>query len=228
MKVAFDLDDRIASAAAGAAAITGCAAAALVLLRSTARVQAARSALLGRPTAYRLHLRGTGIELAPWERNFVGEVVVRQPPQDCLYIGKDVPVRDGLGGSLIRDSMFTGAPGAGVHVDMGADQDVTADETGPEGAEEAWDLMNRYADLGPEPKQGPFPLPALCDNGHEFADEKYGTIADQAQIFNHTPIGVKCPECGGHAEIAAGHYFIRDGQVVREDIAEDDSPKASP
>jgi hypothetical protein len=222
VKVAFQLDDRVASAACGAAASLTLATAALVLLRNRARVQAARSALLGRPTAYRLHLRGTGIELAPWERNFVGEVVVRQPPQDCLYIGKDVPVGAHLGGSLIRDSMFTGAPGAGVHVDMGADPDVTADEAHYEGEEAAWDLMDRYAGLAPEPKDGPFPLPAVCDNGHEFADEKYGTIADRAQIFNHTPIGVKCPECGGHAEIAAGHYFIRDGQVVREDITDED------
>jgi hypothetical protein len=226
VKIALDVDDRILTAAGGAVAAAGCAAAALVLLRSTARVQAARSALLGRPTAYRLHLRGTGIELAPWERNFVGEVVVRQPPGNGIYIGPDVPVRPERQGTTIRDSMFTGAPGAGVRVDMGADPDVTADEADPEGAEEAWDLMNRYADMGPEPEPGPFPLPALCDNGHEFADKKYGTIADRASITHLTPVGVKCPECGDHAEIAAGRYFIRDGQVVREDISDD--PEASP
>jgi hypothetical protein len=112
---------------------------------------------------------------------------------------------------------------------MAEDPDVTADEAAQTSTAEAGavrDFLKRYGDLfpdlGPEPKQGPFPLPAVCDNGHEFADKKYGTIADRAQIFNHTPIGVKCPECEGHAEIAAGRYFIRDGQVVREDITDED------
>jgi hypothetical protein len=126
VKIAFQLDDRIATAAAGAIASLGAAATAAVLLRRSARIQAARSALLGRPTAYRLHLRGTGIELAPWERNFVGEVVVRQPPDDCVRITPDVPVRPDRQGTVIRDSMFVGAPSAGIR--FTADPDVTADD----------------------------------------------------------------------------------------------------
>jgi hypothetical protein len=202
VKIALDVDDRILTAAGGAVAAAGCFTAALVLLRSTARVQAARSALLGRPTAYRLHLHGTGLEFASWERNFVGECVVRHPPEHGIRMADDVPPRPGQGGgSLFRDTSVIGAPGAGFYADL-PDPDVTADA--PDEGRAA----------------GALPLPALCDNGHIFADRKYGTIADLASITHRTPVGVKCPECGGHAEIAAGHYFIHCGQVVREDIAE--------
>ena len=127
MKVAFQLNDRVASAACGAVASLACAVAALVLLRNTARVQAARSALLGRPTAYRLHLRGTGLEFASWERNFVGEVVLRNPPEFGIRLGDDVPGHQ-RGGSLIRDTTVIGAPGAGFYADL-PDPDVTADES---------------------------------------------------------------------------------------------------
>ena len=142
MRVSAQIDDRIVSAAGGAVATVGCAVATLVLLRRACRVQAARSALLGRPTAYRLHLHGTGIELAPWERNFVGECVVRRPPENAVRIAPDVPPRPGQGGgTVIRDSMFTGAPDAAVRFD---------EAPSTEDAEAALDLVNRYAGLGPE------------------------------------------------------------------------------
>jgi hypothetical protein len=218
VKIAFQVDDRIATAAAGAIASIGAAAAAAVLLRRSARIQAARSALLGRPTAYRLHLRGTGIELAPWERNFVAEVVVRQPPENGVYMGPDVPVRPDLGGSVIRDSMFVGAPGASIR--FGAGSDVTADAPddllGADAAEAAWEVMDRYAQEGPV---GDYKfLPAFCGDGHEFEAEGFARLRDRASITQRTPVALTCPECEGPAQIKPGRYFIRDGQVVREDL----------
>jgi hypothetical protein len=112
MDIHIRLDDRIAAAAGGAIGGLGCVAAAAVLLRRTARVQAALWALLGRPVAYRLHLHGTGIELAPWERNLVAECVIRDAPYDAVRIGPVEPRLD-EGGSVIRDTMTMRAASAG-------------------------------------------------------------------------------------------------------------------
>lgn len=212
LRITFSADDRVLAAGAGALAAVGAIAVTAVRLRGTARFQAARSALLGRPTAYRLHLHGTGIELAPWEHNFVGECVVRRAPESGIYIGPDVPHRPDQGSAVIRDSQIIGAGDCGIRY------------SGPLPDDEAEGFEDEFADdeADDEPAAGEAKdyraLPAECVSGHVFADEKYGRIADQAEITHLTPVLVACPECGGLGEIKAGRYFLRDGEMVREDI----------
>jgi hypothetical protein len=229
VRVSAQIDDRIVSAAGGAVATVGCAVATLVLLRRACRVQAARSALLGRPTAYRLHLHGTGIELASWERNFVGECVVRRPPENAVRMAPDVPPRPGQGGgTVIRDSTFIGAPDAAVRV-AAQDEPPSTEDAGA-----ARDLVNRYAGLGPEDEvtddpglpdaedaTGRYRLPAVCDDGHQF-EATYARLGGRSSITHRTPVRVECPECGGDGEVRAGRYSVVDGVVVREDVAEEE------
>jgi hypothetical protein len=153
MRIVFQADDRIVAAAAGGIASLSLAAVALVKWRRGNRVQAARSALLGRPTAYRLHLHGTGIELAPWERNFVAECVVRHPPENAFRVGPVEP-RPGEGdGSVIKDSQAHMAPGAGFRVDQaavdedseGAGDEPAVDQTSAD-ALAAWNLLQKVAE----------------------------------------------------------------------------------
>lgn len=117
MDIRIRLDDRIAAAGAGAAITLGCAGGAAILLRRHARVQAAWWALLGRPVAYRLHLHGTGIELAPWERNLVAECVIRDAPYYAIRVGQVEP-RPAEGGSVIRDTTITGAGTAALRLPL--------------------------------------------------------------------------------------------------------------
>jgi hypothetical protein len=242
LHLGLSIDDRILTAAGGALATVGCAAFALHRMRGQTRIQAAWSALLGRPTAYRLHLRGTGIELAPWERNFVGEVVVRKPPEDCIYIGDDIPGQ--RRGSVIRNSLFTGAPRYGVHL-SGAQDSLISDnsvigdpadagaaglqgdepEDGAPGLDEADEIDEGEVSLA-EDAMARYWLPASCVYRHEFAAEEYARLGGRASITLSYPVTVKCPVCQESAEIKPGCYHLDGDRLVRAN-AEDPSCEES-
>ena len=217
MQIVLQIDDRLIAAGGGALASIACAAFALHHLRSHARVQAACSALLGRPTAYRLNLVGTGLELAPWERNFVGEVVVRRPPETGLYIGPNVPVRPERQGSIIRDSTFIGAPKYGVHVDSST---PGSQAEGPE-PDEIDELLGDDAS-SLEDATARYWLPAICENGHEFAARRFARLAGRASITQFTPVAVTCPECDGVAAVRPGRYYVDGDELVRENVGDED------
>jgi hypothetical protein len=224
------LDDRLAAAAGGAIGILGCTAAAAVLARRKARVQAARYALLGRPVAYRLHLHGTGIELAPWERNLVSECVIRDAPYDGVRIGP-AEQRPDEGGSIIRDTTVMRSGGAGVRVPFSNPDD---------GLLTLADLAARFSGILGEPSDfgadeaeisseedatGYHLLTAACENGHEFESTKFARLGGRASITLRTPAILRgaaaCPECGGDAKIPAGRYSLQDGAVIREAVPPD-------
>lgn len=219
------VSDRVVAAAAGACALWGGRAAvrASRRLRTGARFQAARSAVLGRPTAYRLHLHGTGLEFAPWERNFVAECVLRGWPESGINVSPDVKPRPGQGDdSVFRDSMFIGdeQPGkSGMRFDAG---------------KSGWDLPQEAALSGPDadepdPAAGdddaePFAerraegwfLLARCPDGHRTPAV---LLPDGAPLTIHATLRAYCAECGREgAYIQAGRYFIVDGRLIREDV----------
>lgn len=225
----------------------GCAAAAAVLARRKARVQAAWWALLGRPVAYRLHLHGTGIELAPWEKNLVAECVIRGAPEYGIRIGP-VEQRPDQGGSVIKDTTVMRAGGGGIRVpfspepgEPGPGEQASQPET-PEGLKTLADLAAKFADVPGEPSDfgtdeaeisseedatGYHLLTATCQNGHEFESTKFARLGGRASITLRTPATLRgaaaCPECGATAGIIAGRYSLSGGIVIREDVAQDGS-----
>jgi hypothetical protein len=233
------LDDRAAAAAGGAAGILAGAVAAVFLLRRKARVQAACWALAGRPVAYRLHLHGTGIELASWERNLVAECMITDAPYDGIRIGPVEP-RPDEGGSVIRDTVVMRS-GGGIHFGpAGSGHAPLFPEPGgpgnqPEGLKTLAEMAAQFAgvpnapsDFGADEAEisaeedatGYHLLTAVCGNGHEFESARFARLGGRASITLRTPalIPEACPECGGPGKIPAGRYSIQDGTVVREDI----------
>jgi hypothetical protein len=227
MDIRIRLDDRLAAAAGGAAGVLGCAAAAAVLARRKARVQAARYALLGRPVAFRLHLRGTGIELAPWEKNLVSECMITDVPADGIRIGPVEP-RPDEGGSIIRDTTVMRS-GTGARFGPPGEP--------PERLKTMAGIAARFSDIPGEPSgfgvdeaeisseedaTGYHLLTAACENGHQFESVKSARLGGRASITLRTPAVLRgaaaCPECGGDAVIPAGRYSVQDGTVIREDV----------
>jgi hypothetical protein len=239
MDIHIRLDDRVAAAAGGAIGIMGCAAAAAVLARRKARVQAAWWALLGRPVAYRLHLHGTGIELAPWDKNLVAECVIRDAPEYGIRIGP-VEQRPDQGGSVIRDTTVMRS-GGGISVLFSPEPGERTERPETlEGLMTLADLAAQFADIPGQPSDfgadeaeisseedatGYHLLTAVCQNGHEFESTKFARLGGRASITLRDTVLLRgaaaCPECGSSATIPAGRYSLSGGIVIREAVPQD-------